>query len=862
MPIGQVPGYPTRKTKPKPSVITKSEDFITTGEGSGNIPGSSIGSIVAQVLGRKRVPNANTIWTGNLRPIKKVTYNTVITTEEIEVDGYVETITTETTTITTTIEGYLCDIHMGICLGPEVVLKGIYVDNLRIWSGSIGPARTEAAIGTNLTFLSGATIVFSGGAFDQAPEPLVAMADYPGYVGIATILLKDVRVDLPMGNISFEVVRVPNPLALPDGVNRNGDDLNTASAMVEVMTNEWGYGSIDIADVDVDNFTEAAEKLDTEGNFCAVKLDSESGIASVLSILQDQANAIVFQNPKTAKMQIALVRPDEISYGSALKLGPRNIIDLTEYRKSGWPDTVETLRGMFTSRDANYNETPVFMQNAASLSQSGRGKRTATIYYPFSPTRELTAALLARDMQQMAVPLYSFSVTTNREAAELLPGDVTVVTWPKYDLLNVPMLVAKVRKQDINYNTVSLGLRQLKLPDTAGYGIGGDPYDPGFDLDPKTPLACKILTAPYYMARQRNGINGYSLAPVNFPIILPTPGNDYQSDFDVIIENAPGVPGDVTVSESCLYPTVGQLLVGISRFDGFATGIIPSLTIHDVINPLNLSQIDEDGVRAGELLAFIGDEIVSFEDATDDGGNTWTLTNVHRGLLDTVAADHAINAEIHIISGGGFTQVVKARFPYPVGWTPDWVIIPNTLTQFGTKDIGFSTSSWAPDGVRTLSPPRPHNTKVDAQPRSSTPVTIVSGDSCTVDWFSRTRLAFGVTLQLDPAESPEIKGTDSQTHRVILVDSLGVEHDCGTAAWGIDTLTFSVPAAAPGEGSIFVQAEMTFHTGIAYGDLEMVSLQRDLVPVLVLNDETFISEDSGDYFITEDGASFFVSEAY
>lgn len=848
----QVPGV-RRKPRPRPSTTTRTEDFITTGQGAGSIPATSLGTPVPAVLGRKRVPNPNTIWAGNLRPITKTTYETVVEIEEIDTGEYIERITVEKTTVTTTIEGYLCDIHMAVCLGPDVVLHAIYVDNQLVWSGTAGPLRTAFSLPEGETMLTGVSAVFSGGAFDQVPEPDISQPDYPGYVGIATVLLKDVRVDRPMGNISFEVSRVPNPLAVSDAVNRSDRDLNVISAIVEVITNEWGYGGLDIADVNTTALTTLAATLAGELNFCALKLDNVTGTASVLVSLLEQAGGILFQNPETGKLDIAIERPNEIDYASALALGPRNIVELRNFEKSTWGDSADTLRGLFTERDADYNEIPIYMPNVAKLSQSGRKRTTASIYYPFVTNRELLVELLARDMAVMAGPVFSFQVTTNRDGASRLPGSIVTVTKSEYGLVNTPCIVTRVRKHDRTNNTVTLSVRQAKLPDTSNYGVGGDPFDPGFDLSPKTPLSARIMTAPYAIARARVGINGFVLSPLNYPLLLVEPANNMQSDFDAYITNPPNAPTDVLVGEAMLYPTIGELSDGISKWDGTATGEIASVDLVNVVNAINLSSQGEAGVREGRYYVLIDDEVLSYETAVSGGGTSWTISNVHRGLLDTVAQDHAAGAKVYII-GGGTSAVLRAGFPDPIGWVPNFLLVPHTLTKVGTKSLGLSENTWPNTGIRTLSPPRPHNTKIDGQARSSTEVALAVGASCTVSWFTRSRVSLDVALQLDAAESPEQKGTDAQIHRVILVDSLGVEHDCGTSTG--NSHTFTVPDAADGVGTLYVQAEMVL------GGITYVSLFKDRLAVLVVADATFISEDSASYFADETGTQFFVSEAF
>lgn len=818
---------PSFRPKPKPTSSRTTEFGSSTSEGAGNIPQAILGVPVSAVLGRKRVANHNLLWTGNLRPITETVTTVNTWTEEIDHGGgYTETIThTETTYVTTTV-GYLCDIHLGICLGPDVHLIGIYVDGSAVWTGDVGPARTEITIpDEGETFLSGAKLYFSGGQFNQAPDPDIDVVDYPGHVGIATAFIKDVRADRSMGQLSFEVTRYPNPLGLSDANNKIGSDLNIISALVEVMTNEWGYGGTDIGNIDTVVYSAMAVQCKNEGNVVSIKIDNEVGINEVIGAIQDQALMVVYENPETGKITGKLIRYDSFSYATASRFHTGNILEMRGFNKSGWHETIEQARALYTERDAEYNEVPVFMQNAANISNSGRGKRTATFYYSFVPIKSLAVTLLARDLAGLAAPQYGFNLLVTRDGASLLPGDYVTVTWPDFELLNLPMQVVSVRKQDIAYNSVVLALKQARFPDTrALFGPGGSTYDPGFDVNPKKPLALNVITAPYYMARARNGISSTEVNPLNFPLFLPKPANSFQASFTGYVNNLPGSLNPVTVLDGAGYPTYGQLTAAINIYDGFATGELASVTIDGVINPGVLSDIGEAGVRAGRLFLIVGNEIMSFEAAVDLGGNSWRLDNVHRALLDTVAQSHSDNADVYIISNN-FSNVSRNGFTYPVGYTPQWSVVSNGVVVPGKIADALISTTWTQAGMRTLAPPRPHNTKVNGVARSSTPVPITEGTSVTVTWATRSRLATDVKLMLDAAETAESNGGDTQKHRVYHRSSGGTYTDLGGMAYTGNSATFTMPNVANGVGSIVVIAE------IILGGAGYTSLYEDRVPV-------------------------------
>lgn len=799
-------------------------------EGSGNIPQSVLGQPVSAVLGRKRVANHNLIWTGNLRPVTETITSTKTWEEEVQLGGgLIETIThTETITTVSTV-GYLIDMMLGICLGPDVHLKSIYVNGSSVWSGDVGPARTEITIPAGDHFLSEIKAYFAGGNYDQAPDPLITTTDFPGHVGIAVILLKDVRADYQMGQMSFEVVRIPNPLGLSAGVNRTGDDLNGVTALVEVMTNEWGYGGLDLDYIDVATFTAMAIVADDEGNIMSVKIDTESGVNEIIGAMQDQLSCIIFEHPELGQITGKMIRPTQINHVTMPRFNETNIQEMRSYDKAGWRDTIEQARGIFTERDAEYNEVPVFLQNAANISQSGRGKKTATITYPFVPNKALALTLLGRDIGKIAAPNYSWGLLTSRKAARLLPGEVISCSWPDYDILNVPMQVVSIRKQEITSRNVVLGLRQIDFPDTGAlFGSGGDAYNPGFDVDPKTPLGLSVITSPYYMARSANGITSTETNPLVYPLILPKSANNFQASFNAYINNLPNAADPVRTAENAPYPTYAQLNGAIAQYDGFATGEIASIIIDNVINPANLFDIAEAGVRAGRIFMFVGNEIMSFEDVTNNGDGTWTLTSVHRALLDTVFNAHLDNADIYII-GNNFSLVSANGFPVPVGYVPEWTITSNGVTKQGLIADGFVDDPWSPAEVRTLCPPRPHDTKVDGNARSSVPVNVTEGASVTVTWKTRSRLTAAVTLMLDAAESPEVNGSVTQEHHVFHRSAGGIVTEIGNPAGYVgNSATFTMPNVTDGAGSIYVQSEMVL-SGFTY-----TSIYQDRIPVNVI----------------------------
>jgi len=778
-----------------------------------DIPQTEIGVPVMQVIGRRMVPDANTLWVGNLKPLTETKVEASVVTDDAGV-------TTTYTTTTTTIIGYFADIHMGICLGPDVHLLGIYVGDIKVWDGDVGPARSTFTLNPNRTFLSGVSVAFSGGSYSQTAEPLVTQADYPGYVGVATILLQNIRLDLPMGNISFEVSRAVNPLALSGANNILDADVNVASALVDVMTNRWGSGNTDLAKIDTASFTAAAIILASEGNFCSLKIGRETSVAAVIKALQDQAGMIVYQNSENGLISCELVRPDAIDYSDQTRrFSPSNIISLQSYQKTGWKDTINQATGSYTSREAKYAETTVFLQNPSNLVD---GKKPTNFSYPYASNKTLARKLLSRDIAFLLVPSMSFILTTTRDGADLYPGSIIFVNWPKYNFFNLPMVVLTVRKQPIDQNTVTLTVRQIRgSANLPFYDEAVEPPAP-FDLTAKAPTASRILNAPLVLARRGPGLNYTTTAiqyDLAYPLFLPTPANESQTAFHVLRD------GDAAAfTLNAPFPTCAKLLGAMSKYDGYTTGIIGSVFIDNVFNPIHLVSVGIGGVKAGMVFIFLGNEILSFETAVDLGGGSWRLDNVHRALIDTTFEAHADASDMHIIQSG-FTNYVGRAVDYPTT-SPQFKLVSSTLTDRGfaggQPTNSLLTSSFSPSSNRIMSPPRPHNTKINGGARSSTPVAITVGASVTVSWLGRSRFNFLVSLMLDVSSAQS-----AQTHKVC--HKIGGTETVlsGPHAFNIDTSTFTMPSVGLGAGTIYVKSELQIGAGpiftsIYLDDLEVI----------------------------------------
>lgn len=787
---------------------------------SADVPIAEVGQVIPYIIGRRRVSRPNIIWYGNIQAIYED--RTEVTTSTRIVPGFWDNgiymepkELEETITTTTTVPvGFTSDMAFGICLGPNVVLRAIYVDEEEVWSGSVGPNRAQ------IDFVYSerdVTAYFHGGNFDQPAEPLIPEADFPAHVGTAWIYIPGLRTDNRLGALSFEVERFVDPLVAGFTFrNRYLDDINTATAIYDVFTNEWGGAGISEDDVDIPSFRIAATVLGpyngTETNYASVLIDQETAVSSVIGSLNRQAYSAVYQNPSTGKIEIKVIRVTNVDYGNATKFGYGTLLSLSDFNKSSWADTVSALRGIYVERDNNYEPTPVFVQNLTNITDVLGTRRSEEVQLPFVTKANLCMDVVARELSLNTVPTFEATVLTTRYGADLLPGQVALLDYPLYEFWGVPVIVNRVRKSSLEANTVTVSVEQYILPSPDPvFDLPATPFDPGASYDPLPPTFSAFYTAPFWIAEKAGLVTANTSNNVVYPIVLPEIRSELQLKFLAAINNMPS-RGRVEVISEGVYPTDGELSVAIDRYDGIANGQLASIVIDGVSNPVHLINQTLDQARAGASLVFINNEIFVFTGASVTGPGQWTLTGVRRAVIDTAPQSHAQGSRV-FVTRNYTNNIVRTAFNYPLGFAPSWKFRSATTNQITAKKDETTIAGWSPTRGRTVAPPRPHDTKIAGQ-RTSARMTLTEGEEYTITWKTRARSSGTIKFQTDAAENAEaITSTTAQYHRVYIRDAGNVLRMIGQTNNNAtyNTLNVTIPSNInAGAGSLFVRSVNQF----------------------------------------------------
>lgn len=776
---------------------------------------ADVGSIIPRIYGRHIVREGKILWNAALASSYQdyeETYTRTVTEWPVyhgSAEKSSQVVRTETKTIKARLPvGVMSSIAVGICLGPNVRLRGIYAEDKIAWSGNLGPGRSEFTISpTNETFLKGVSVVYHSGQFNQAPDPLFAeIPDTPGYIGVAYVIFRGLDIDKIKSQISFDVEYFVNPLGLANSRNRYRDDINPASVIYDVLTNTWGGAGFLPEEIDMPSFTEAARTYSDENNFCSIGAINEIPTYELIDAVNFQTRSVLYQNPKTGKIELRPLRQSSsLDYGKMKKFGPGNVLDLRNFNKGSWANTSSVVQGTYMDREQLYTMAPVMATNTAS---SLAKQQAVKVAFPFVTNMELAQQLVTRELSFSLLPRFSVTIVTTRDGAELVPGQVVLLDWPEYEFWGVPCSVISVEKHSLDENTVSVKVIQYTLPliDESA-GAAPPPPDTEFNFNPASPLGAVVITVPFWIAFQAGLTAPNVVTSVNYGAVLPIPANQFQSAYKAF--KLPG--GTERVLDGGLYPTYGLLETPIDKYDGFTTGELSEIILHGVINPTNFDTFSDDDQRDGDIFVFMGGEIFSYSGFQNLGDSRYRLTGLRRALIDTVARSHLVNAPV-FVTRNIFSNIIKASNPPTVAFPP-MILRSQTMLAEQFEPAGLSIPGTPATAHRTMRPPRPHDTRIEGY-RGAGPVSLNVGTPYEITWKTRNRAANKIAFQSDPAEFSEaLTDGTAQFCRVYVRDGnntvrfLGATQNDRTS----NSLEVILPTfVAGGVGALFVRTVNQF----------------------------------------------------
>lgn len=639
---------------------------------------------------------------------------------------------------------YSLGLALAVCFGPVDSVDGLlFEDRSAGWSFLSGDANVRSYAFNNTTLYGGNT---SGGGVkgnadcylgtDAQPTSAYLQAqahvDWPGLPRLCYLVLhggyKPQYGGVYLGTSAYVkpmavlVTRCPNQLGLPSGHHQmsiaGGYDANPACMLYEILTDTtWGLG-LPGSSIDTDSFVAAGETLFTEGLGLAMILETTTEASETLREILRHIDAGLSTDPSTGKLVLKLIRAD-YDVGLLPVLDQSSIAEL-DFSRGSWSETFNVAKVTYTSRADNWTERVAQWQNLANLQVQGVTVATQVEYRGFSNSHSAGLAA-ARVAKAVSYPFARLRLKVNRLAWALRSADVFKLNWPPLGITGMVCRVTRPASGDLEN-----GLMSLEVVEDS-FSVSGTAYTdpPGSQWgDPVAPPVAAAQQAlfeiPYHLAT----LSGRQLAALAARAAASLTG------FQVWSDPAGGTTYVLTneVSSWCPYGELtGSYAKNTSALDatGFSVGNTIDIDALESVSPL--------AIYSGYNLALIDNEIIAWQ-TVGGSGATRQITNVLRGVLDTVPADHSSGAKVWFF-GSGPLAIVDPSVGYTVDGTVTAKLLP--FTAVATLPIASASQISKATVNRAAKPLPPGNVKVGG---IAWPTSFAAGADRAVTWSIRNRV--------------------------------------------------------------------------------------------------------------------------
>lgn len=585
----------------------------------------------------------------------------------------------------------------------------------------------------NLTISTGSTQFANGDFFTVITEHATVAAAYRGlcYAVFKQLYVGTSNYPKPM---AFVVRRCPDPLGQGSGVANISGDANPALVVYDLLNSiDYGLG-IPAVRIDPTSFSAAASTLASEGLGVSMQFDTQASADQLIGEVLRHCDGLLYSDPATGLWTIVLARggydPTTLPV-----LTVDNVLATPDFSRGSWSETTNLVNIRYSSRAANFDDRSMRAYDPANISVTGE-VRPQTIDFKGLSSETAAALVAIRVLKTLTYPLSKVKLVTNRTAWKFRPGGLFRFTWVPLGIVNQVFRITRIAYGELTDGKITMdavedifGISSAAFvaPPSSGWvNPAGAPLPNSHEKILETPI--DILVTEEMPA----GINVLaicvrdpSVGASQYEIWPDVGGGFYDSNtsgnfapYGVLADDYPAA----TVAND---PTGFKLS---------ATGGI-DLHLLEAILPATLLNASQ--------LAMIDDEIVAWQTPTLNGDGTISISNVLRGLFDTVPADHTTGAPVYFFSGA-------CAFLNQVAFTTDRTVSGKFLpmNSFGTLPLASASSNTITTASRFADPYPPGNVRVQGQPYGTRLKTIVG--TLSVTFSTRAREQAGqrpVTLQ-------------------------------------------------------------------------------------------------------------------
>lgn len=695
--------------RPKPDI----ENAKQAGLGDFNFPTVSEARPVPVVWGLVEIKAPNVIWYGDLKvvPIKEKIKTGMFSSKKVTV-GY----------------KYYIGMHIALCTGKVDSMEAIFMDERELWAGN---ADADGSYSINKPFFHGQDAGGVVGTFSFKPgDPNAGTsnayllskvsADYPIHYGISSVIFEQVYIgnspNIP--KISFFVRRLPTA---PSATYANiGGYANPSNVIYEILTNnEWG-ACLSTGVLDTASFIAVAATLHTEGFAMSLIWDNRKSFADLIGEILRHIDGILYYDISTGLLKLKLLRKD-YAVGDLPLFDETNILSLTDLAKPSYEETSNELHVVYYDA-VERKERTVVTHDTGNLQMQGTLISVEKKYAGIC-TQEVASRVAARDLAVMASPILKVSFYCDRSAFNLTPGDPFRFAWAEHGIVESVLRIVEIDFGVLTDGKIHItAIEDISSGGTIVYATDGTSGAVVTDDSPVNIATYLQVEAPYPLRNFAEYVEGSAAeADMAIQLYLASNPSNYTTKYNFYEKSVAGIyslhNGDgVFCPSGTIYESPGLLKENLTA----------SFTI-DISSELDDWEL---AVSAREVsgLVYCDGEYMSYESAVViNGGTHLTFTNLHRGLLDTVPATHAVGSRVWSVANA-------SQLNLRVAATGSVITVAQPEATGGILDLASCTPVTINFASRGLKPYPPGNWKLEG---AAYPATF-TGDLL-VAWNARNR---------------------------------------------------------------------------------------------------------------------------
>lgn len=697
------------------------------------------------ILGRVRMDAPNTIWYGD--------FKTVAIQEKVKTGLF-------SSTKVTVGHKYYLGLDLALGMGPNIVLREIYMDDKLAWSGVTSGAGATPVVIDQPSFWGGhkegGGFVgggnFYSGALNLTDQPVdsylesqVGAGNVPAYLGTAHWVVNQAYIgeSAQLRKMAFVLECYTNSLGLSNS-GKIGIDMNPAEAIYQIMTDTWRGMGVDPAKIDVTSLQDIGEVLYTEGNGVSVVVTAETTGESLVQEIMRQIDGIAYQDPDNGLITFKLIR-DDYEIADLPIYDEDDIVKITNFSRTSWDEVVAQVKVTFPQRDKE-SDAVAISQDMATVSMLGR-LRSTTISFPMCYDKSLANQLASRERAQLSIPLFRMTIEMNRNAHSLRPGDVFRLNWPEYNLENLVMRVQEFDFGELVNNKIVVKCLQDSF--AISQTVFAAPPDSGWVapvVDPQPIAVSEIIEMPrFFQKRLEYPLSDGQAGVIPAALAPSTASSSYDFTAGIVTEEY-----DIRSPEYIPYPATGTVSVEYDRDNGFASGkdTTVGLTISNLAEEFSPADNDADKKTGENGLIYVSGEWMAFDSLTDNGNGSVTLRNLQRGLFGSQIKTHPVGTRVWQVTPEMFYDGSLDNLS-ELG-----TLFFKLIDRVGPQSLDLSEIAEGTKVMQDIAdrPLRPRYLEIEG---NRTDIVINTLEDQTLTWRPSNREVYEVTFEADDSEAPD-----------------------------------------------------------------------------------------------------------